>query len=1310
MPEVHDEFCSLHVHSEFSLLDGYGHPAQFVAQVKKLGQTAIAITDHGNISAHYRWSKECKKEGIKPILGCEMYIVEDASKKVSRQRNHITVLAKNLKGLQNLYKLVTFSYGDGFYYKPRTDWQQLKTYGDGLIITSGCPSGKTGGMIGNGAADEELIKELKWQRDNFEDWFVELCPWDYEKGKEYGSRLYKAAVKLKMPMVMTMDCHYPCREDNEVQDVLLAVQTNSKFDDPQRMRFDQKDFYIKSKDQLQKDWNRVFKGLPFRSEFISNSAKIADMVNADFPKAHSIEFPHKGSKRKLITEMVNKGMEERNLCGKKSYIKRAEYELKLIIDKGFVDYFLVIQDLVNWAKAQGIFVGPARGSSCGSLVCYLLHITEIDPLKFDLLFERFIDVNRTDMPDIDIDFEDVRRDEVKDYLRKKYGEDHVSSLLTFNTFQGRMCLQDIGRVFNIPYDTIEEVKRLVVKRSGGDQRFGFTIEDTFKGFDQAQAILQKHPSLGFASKMEGQIRNFGQHAAAVVISNEPITHFAAFYRPKGGEGERVISLDAEDAESIGLLKVDLLGLTAMTTLKKTLQLIEQRKKKKVDLSSLTFDDPKVFQMFCRGKSFGVFQFDGPASSQVCRDVQPENFDELTAINALARPGPLHSGGTQDYIERKNGKQEVKYDHPMLKEITGKTYGVTIYQEQVMMIVRQMGNFSWADTGTIRKTMSKSRGVEAFNVYEARFLEGAKKNGVSGPVAKKVWDGICTHGSWCLSGESVIINTSPNGFTAKKMTLNQLFKNNGYATSRWEEQPDAYRKILLLGMDSDGRIRPGRVKHVIYAGQKEVYELKTESGKKIKSTLQHKFLSKHGFKQLAQFSIGELIGVNAGYEQKPYLGSGGKGWRKGRKGGSGDFKDFRTVEVKEFRELHFGEPCQHCGEYKNRMEVHHVTRHAPNSILEWLCSGCHKIAEYRQGRVKVWQKGFGIKFEKIVSVTRKFKENVYDIEMEDNSRPSFVANDFVVHNSFNKSHAVAYTHIGYWMMWLKTYYPLEFYCSIMQQEADQDKLRQIVKESVREGVDVQGVDVNKSKVLFTIDGKSVRLGFSNVKGIGEKAALKLVNGQPYQSVHDFLRKVKAESIVASLMKIGACKNLSLGHKSENLSLFADGADDKVVWNHLNIRVEDLMELCPFMVQDTVMKDWTAWSQRWLKATPVPILGLFNVKKKTEVVIIGRTDPNNDYDAKNKVQEQDGKGKPMDITGHQASEYDYLLFRVEDESGSIRCYISYKDYPKLKEMMWAVKLGDVVAVKGTIGPDFPMIHVKNFRNISKTKAYQISRNAK
>ena len=1051
-----DEFVHLHVHSEFSLLDGYGHPEQFVAQVKALGQTAIAITDHGNISSHFKWTQACKKEGIKPILGCEMYVVDDSSLKKDRQRNHVTVLAKNEIGLRNLYKLVTFSYAEGFYYKPRVDWANLVRFQDGLILTSSCPSGKTGGMVGKGATDAELEKELKWQRDSFEHWFVELCPWDYDHGKQYGSRLYKIATKLKLPMVMTMDCHYPCHDDNAVQDVLLAVQTGAKFKDPDRMRFDQKDFYVKSKDQLRKDWERVFKGLPFRPELISNTAKIADMVNCEMPKAHPVEFPYKGNKHTLLTRMVKDSMQEKRLAGKKDYVARMEYELKLIVEKKFVDYFLVVADLVNWAKAQGIFVGPARGSSCGSLVCWLLHITEVDPLKFGLLFERFIDVNRTDTPDIDIDFEDVRREEVKNYLRHKYGADHVSSLLTFNTFQGRMCLQDIGRVFEIPYETVEEVKRFVVKRSGGDVRYGFSIEDTFNSFEQVKAIVNKYPAFEFARRLEGQIRNFGQHAAAVVISSEPITNFAAFYRPKG-EGESVVSLDAAGAEAAGLLKMDLLGLTSMTTIKLTLQSIKERKKKDIDLSKLEFNDAKVFKMFCKGNSFGVFQFDGLATYHVLRDVQPENFEQLVAINALARPGPLHSGGTGNYIARKNGTEKVTYDHPALKPITGETYGVTVYQEQVMLIVRNIGNFNWADTSTIRKTMSKSRGVESFNKFEAKFIEGAGKNGVSPEIAKKIWTSIFHFGSW----------------------------------------------------------------------------------------------------------------------------------------------------------------------------------------------------------------------------------------------------------AFNKSHAVAYTHISYWMMWLKTYYPVEFYCAIMQQEADEDKLRQIIKEAKREGQNVLGVDVNKSKIKFSIDGKNIRIGFSNVKGIGEKVAEKLVKMQPFHSVHDFMRKVKSESTIDVLMRIGACQNLPLGHKSENLSLFKEDAEDNIAWDYKTTRIEDVMELCSFMVQDEVCKDWTAWCQKNLKVTPVQIIELFKLKKKTEVVIVGRTDPD-DYNAKNQLEIAESRGKPMDPGGHTSEYFDFLSFRLEDESASIEVRFHYKDYPKFKKMIWAVKPTDVIAIRGEIVPGYSLVHATSARNISRSKAIQDGKN--
>ncbi len=1055
-----DKFVNLHSHNMFSILDGYGKPEDFIKRVKELGQTALATTNHGSISDHFKFYEICKKEGIKPILGIEAYVVDNALEKTDRYRYHLTLLAKNAEGYRNLLKLVSLAYEEGFYYKPRIDWQMLKDHANGLIATSSCPSGKIGNIIENGGSIEDVKTEMLKQKAIFQDYYVELQPWTYAGGQKMAPIVYNAARELGLPIVLTMDCHYPKEEDAFKQEVLLCIQTGDQWSNPKRMRFDQNDFYLKSGEQVEKEWKERFPDLPFLEEMITNTAKIADMVDFEFPKATPISYPYEGDKPALLWQMIEEGMKERGLDQNKTYQARAKLEFDLIVSKNFVDYFLVIADLIQWAKKNNILVGPARGSSCGSLVCYVTKITEVDPIHYDLLFERFIDLNRTDLPDIDIDFEDDRRFEVKDYLREKYGFDHVASLATFGTFQGRMCIQDIGRVFSdkIPYEVIAEVKKLIVQRSGGDSRFGFSVEDTFVNFDNAAKYLKEYPELDLAKHFEGQVRSVGMHAAGTIVSNEPITNFAAFYRSAKDSGEKVISMDYHDASSIGLLKIDILGLSTLSILQNALKLIKQRHGKTINLYDLPLDEKEVFDYFKKGKFFGVFQFDGSSMMQVCRQILPDNFEELVAINALSRPGPLHSGGTTSYANRKWKKEEIRHKHPIIEKITKDTYGVTIYQEQVMLIVKNLGEFSWKDTSTIRQTMSKSRGVEAFSKFEEKFIEGAKKHGVGTQLATDIWKQIYTFGSW----------------------------------------------------------------------------------------------------------------------------------------------------------------------------------------------------------------------------------------------------------AFNKSHSVAYTTIGYWCMWLKLHYPMEFYVSILQREKDEVKLRRNLKEYSEEGYKILPIDINKSKENFAIDGKAIRQGLMTVKGLGEASAATIIAHQPYKDFIDFKERTKLKKMSETLLELGAFASLNFTHLSKQQDLFGGHLVANQVFDYKKPDESFVRKHVPMYVKNESIKRYGKWVLENKRILITPIKKLGDMTGKNKIAIIGMTDPNIYYNPKNKVEESRSKGKPMVRKEGEEKftnqDYDFLNFDLEDETDYISVRIPYKLYPKLKAMMWDVKATDVLLIEGMITGFARMVFANNVTNLTMERSFK------
>lgn len=757
--EKQDKFVTLHTHSTYSFTDGVGLPEQYAERAKELGQPAIAVTDHGNVSAHYKWYKACKERDIKPILGCEMYIVENEDQIKQWGKGsyyHVTVLAKNKTGYRNLMKLVTKSWCEQFYYKPKITFQDLFDNQEGLIVLSGC----MGGPVPRSLRDsnvEQAHKFMKLFMDNIQHYYAEFQPVNFPEGKATFDKyieFLKDERYLGVPWVVTSDCHSFDEEHAKIQEIMLCIQSNDVWSNPDRWRFDQDDLYLQNRENIEKNMKEFFPQVDW-SDALDNTLRIADLVDFEFPTADPIKFPiPEEEKIPLLRKMCEEGMVTRFGDDSKSlfktdskYRERLEYELDIIIKKNFVDYFLVVADLVKWSKENDILVGPGRGSAAGSLVCYLTDITEVDPLKYDLIFERFIDINREDMPDIDIDFEDIKRPDIKRYLESKYGDDKVGTLPVFTTFKGKNTLDKIGSVFEIPFKVIDKLKSLIIERSGGDSRASFTIMDTLEQFEIAREYVETYPELKYASLMEGQLKNISQHAAGMVIANEPITDFCAVYKIKG---EHVISLDYKDASSIGLLKLDILGLNTLSVIHQTLRTIKKRHKKDIDIYNMPLTDELTYKGFRDGKLFGIFQFDGQAVNQVCRQIQPHDFESLSAISALARPGPLNGGVTTAYINRRGEREAVDYPHEVMREYTEETYGLVVYQEQVMRTMREVGKMSWKDTAEIRKLISKSQGVEKFDSFKDKFSLGAHENGMNDKEVDRMWDSICTFGSWAFN--------------------------------------------------------------------------------------------------------------------------------------------------------------------------------------------------------------------------------------------------------------------------------------------------------------------------------------------------------------------------------------------------------------------------------------------------------------------------------------------------------------------------------------------------------------------------------
>lgn len=746
------KFAHLHNHSTYSFLDGYGTPERHVEIAVDAGYDSHALTEHGNMYSGPKLQIAAEAAGINPIFGNEMYVVDDVTirnKDVRFDYVHLTVLAKSQQGLQNLMALTTKSYQEGFYQKPKIDWKMLHQHRRGLVVLSGCWSGFLNNMKRK-RTKQQKIKWVQTMKQWFgEDFYLEVMPHQHPHQERINALHIELSKLCGVPIVATNDCHYPNHEDHHSQDLMVCIGSNAFYNDKDRRRYAGYELYIKPPKVVLAELMEVGFTRKQAEKAMATAWEIAQQTDARLPRADPIEFNYDGDKLELLKQKCKEGWSRMNLPATKEYRERFERELSLIKEKGFLDYFLIVADVCEEARRRGIMIGPARGSSCGSLVCCALGITSVDPIPYDLMFERFIDVNRTDLPDIDIDFQDDRAGEIQEYLEQRYGKDNVGQIVTFSHFNGKGALKAAARIHKVPYWASDKIGEVLLERSGGDSRHSFTIEDTVQRFDQAKAMAQKFPNILDAQYIEGQVRHTSKHAAGLILSTaKPLSH----YFPVNREG--AFALDMKDAERMGHLKIDVLRLNTLTVLAQAKELIDKRHNDEEEVvpmyqffNDIPLDDEDVYEAFSSGKLYGVFQFEGNATSGICMKVKPDNFMELAHINALSRPGPLFCGGTKHYIARKQGKEKIRYYHPDVKEITQFTLGIIIYQEQVMRIVRECAGLSWADTNALRKVISKRMGIEDFNKLEDKFIDGVDWDE---KTARHVWSDICTFGSWAFN--------------------------------------------------------------------------------------------------------------------------------------------------------------------------------------------------------------------------------------------------------------------------------------------------------------------------------------------------------------------------------------------------------------------------------------------------------------------------------------------------------------------------------------------------------------------------------
>ncbi len=719
-------FVHLHLHTEYSLLDGAIMIRDLMQRVKELGMSAVAITDHGVMFGVVEFYKEALKAGIHPIIGCELYLSArtrfDKDIQFDKSSSHLTFLAKDNVGYKNLIKLVTLAQVEGFYFKPRVDKELLEKYSEGLICLSGCMTGPLTKAILNMNV-EAACKEAQYLKQIFgNDFFLELQDHGIEGQSLAVAKLLEIKNLLDIPVVATNDAHYLRQEDAVVQDVLIALQTGKTLMDKERLHFKTNEFYVKTSEQMSELFH-------FEPSAITNTLEIANRCHVELTLGKNFlpafKVPQEDTPDLYLRRLAWEGLEKKYPEVTDEVKTRFEYELSVITKMGFASYFLIVSDFVHYAKVNGISVGPGRGSAAGSIIAYALDITNIDPLQFHLLFERFLNPDRISLPDIDIDFCIENRQKVIEYTRQKYGVDHVAQIITFGRMAARMAIRDVGRVMGVPLGEVDKVAKLIP--------FGATLSEALKQSTELNALYLAKPDiknlLDVARKLEGIARHSGIHAAGVVISKEPLMDTVPMLEK---DGQLVTMYPKDDLESVGLLKMDFLGLRNLTMIEKALKIIEKSEKQVLDIDHLALDDEQTYQLLSAGNSTGIFQLESQGMQQLLRTLQPTTFEDIIALLALYRPGPLGSGMDKDFVNRKHGREKISYPLPELESILKETYGTILYQEQVMQIASAVGGFSMSEADTLRKAMGK-KDKAAMEKMKQKFLDGAKEKSI---VAKK----------------------------------------------------------------------------------------------------------------------------------------------------------------------------------------------------------------------------------------------------------------------------------------------------------------------------------------------------------------------------------------------------------------------------------------------------------------------------------------------------------------------------------------------------------------------------------------------
>jgi len=839
-------FVGLHIHSDYSLLDGASQLDQLVDQAKQLGMPAIALTDHGVMYGAVELLKICAAKEVKPIIGNEMYVIngslEDLPNQKRVKRYHQVTLAKNKQGYKNLVKLTTISHLKGFKTRPCIDKYNLEKYHEGLIVTSACLGGEVPQAILKNEIDH-AYDTARWYQQVFgEDYYIEIQDHGSAEDRIVNVVLVKIAQDLGLKVIATNDSHYISCYDVEAHDALLCIQTGKFIVEEKRLRYSGTE-YLKSAAEMR----LLFRDhLPEKiiEEAIENTLEVASKIE-DYnilgtPRIPDYPIPEGYTADTYMAQVARDGLVDRLHCDSyeaidQIYRDRLEYEITMMQQMGFPTYFLVVWDYIKFARDHNIPVGPGRGSAAGSLVAYAMEITNIDPVHYGLLFERFLNPERKSMPDIDTDFCIEKRDQVINYVTEKYGEDRVAQIITFNRMTSKAVLRDVARVLNIPLKEADSMAKMIPVSRGKPTKLSVMISeetpepDFRKKYLDDNVISGTEPPISYrrwldmAIRIEGTNKTFGVHAAGVVISAEPLDEIVPLQR--NNDGSVITQYYMEDIEAMGLLKMDFLGLKNLTMIQKAVELIEQYRHVKIDIDQIDLEDKSTFDILARGDLEGIFQVESSGMRQIVRELKPSNLEDISSILALYRPGPLDAGLIPKFINRKHGRETIDYAHEILRPILQETYGIMCYQEQIMRIAQDMGGYSLGQADLLRRAMGKKKKAE-MEKYQGSFVEGSVGKGVPKKTAEELWEDMVKFAEYCLTYETPILTVEYGVLPIGYLVENQI-------------------SCQVYSLDSQGTLYTQPIAQWHDRGSQLVFEYQLENGQKIRSTPDHKFMTTTG---------------------------------------------------------------------------------------------------------------------------------------------------------------------------------------------------------------------------------------------------------------------------------------------------------------------------------------------------------------------------------------------------------------------------------------------------------------------------------